>query len=200
MPSKATRCFPRTFWRHLFQIHRHKRQSGRDSESGLRPAIGIPQPGLFNDEHRNRAAANHQWHGYDERFSDGVSPDLGVWQTLRQFRQPCTSCSNLPAAEPALPQMAPAARHHQCRSTCNRPSDVAAGPEAMAQARAALLQKLAELKAQDNDTRVHVVSTNAGPRFDVDKYLVMGNTVLPPEAIAPGHHQRGRRFRHQHQL
>ncbi len=54
----------------------------------------------------------------------------------------------------------------------------------MAQARAALLQKMAELKAQDNDTRVHVVSTNAGPRFDVEKYLVMGNTVLPPEAMA----------------
>jgi hemolysin activation/secretion protein/AraC-like DNA-binding protein len=59
-----------------------------------------------------------------------------------------------------------------------------ADPETMAQARAVLLRKLAELKAQDNDTRVHVVSTNAGPRFDVEKYMVMGNTVLLPEAIA----------------
>ena len=75
-------------------------------------------------------------------------------------------------------------RHHQCRSTCNQPSDRTAGPEAMAQARAALFQKLDELKAQEKDTRVHVVSTNAGPKFDVDKYLVMGNSVLPPEAIA----------------
>jgi hemolysin activation/secretion protein/AraC-like DNA-binding protein len=30
---------------------------------------------------------------------------------------------------------------------------------------------------------VHVVSTNAGPRFEVDKYLVTGNSVLSPETI-----------------
>ena len=47
--------------------------------------------GPFNDEHRNRTGANHQWHCYNERFSGGGSPDFGVWQTLRQFRQPCTS-------------------------------------------------------------------------------------------------------------
>jgi hemolysin activation/secretion protein/AraC-like DNA-binding protein len=93
--------------------------------------------------------------------------------------------SNLSAAEPALPQMAPA-----MTATTNAVapaiscSKTPAGPEAVAQARAVLLQKLAELKAQDNDTRVHVVSTNAGPRFDVEKYLVTGNTVLPPEAMS----------------
>ncbi|MGA2279252.1 MAG: helix-turn-helix domain-containing protein [Verrucomicrobiota bacterium] len=93
--------------------------------------------------------------------------------------------SNLPAAEPALPQMAPAtlavtnavpiATGHQT---------VATDPEAMARARAALFQKLGELDAREQDTRVHVVSTNAGPKFAVAKYLVMGNTVLPPETIA----------------
>ena len=93
--------------------------------------------------------------------------------------------SNLSVAEPALPQMAtatspptnavPLATGHQT---------VAAGPEAMARARAALIQKLDEMEAKEKDTRVHVVSTNAGPRFAVNKYLVMGNSVLPPEAIA----------------
>jgi hemolysin activation/secretion protein/AraC-like DNA-binding protein len=94
--------------------------------------------------------------------------------------------SNLPAAEPALPQMAPAtfaATTNAVPLATSHPT-VAAGPEAMALARAALFQKLDELKAQEKDTRVHVVSTNAGPRFAVNKYLVMGNTILPPETIA----------------
>jgi len=57
-------------------------------------------------------------------------------------------------------------------------------PEEMAQARAAVLRTMAELTARENDTRVHVVSTNAGPRFTVENYLVMGNTVLSPKSIA----------------
>ena len=96
-----------------------------------------------------------------------------------------------PATFAATTNAVPLATSHQT---------VAAGPEAMAQARAALFQKLAELDAKEKDTRVHVVSTNAGPRFAVDKYLVMGNSILPPEAMAGGHYQRGRRFRHQYQL
>ncbi|MGA2868992.1 MAG: POTRA domain-containing protein, partial [Verrucomicrobiota bacterium] len=60
---------------------------------------------------------------------------------------------------------------------------VPATPEEMARARAAMWQKIAELKTQENDTRVHVVSTNAGPHFEVEKYLVMGNSVLTPDAI-----------------
>ena len=53
----------------------------------------------------------------------------------------------------------------------------------MAEAMAALRLKMDELELQARDTRVHVVSTNAGPRFPVEKYLVDGNTVLPPAAI-----------------
>ena len=63
-------------------------------------------------------------------------------------------------------------------------NQTAADPEAMARARAARFQNLDELKALEKDTRVHVVSTNAGPRFAVNKYLVMGNSILPPEAMA----------------
>ena len=48
---------------------------------------------------------------------------------------------------------------------------------------AALRLKMDELEIQANDTRVHVVSTNAGPRFEVEKYLVNGNTILPSAAI-----------------
>ncbi len=60
---------------------------------------------------------------------------------------------------------------------------VSADPEAAVRARAALLQKMADLDAREKDTRVHVASTNSGPTFEVRKYLVLGNTVLPPEVI-----------------
>ncbi|HEV2436190.1 MAG TPA: POTRA domain-containing protein [Verrucomicrobiae bacterium] len=53
----------------------------------------------------------------------------------------------------------------------------------MVDALVALHRKLDELKVQAGDTRVHVVSTNAGPRFAVEKYLVNGNTILPSAAI-----------------
>jgi len=61
---------------------------------------------------------------------------------------------------------------------------VPASAEAVAQARGSLLQKMAEVTARENDTRIHVVSTNAGPRFEVGKYLVMGNSVLAPKTMA----------------
>ena len=55
--------------------------------------------------------------------------------------------------------------------------------------RAALMQKMAELDAQDEMAkrmaRIHVVpvSTNAGPRFRVDRYEIEGNTILSPGEI-----------------
>jgi hemolysin activation/secretion protein len=60
-----------------------------------------------------------------------------------------------------------------------------ATPEQMAQARAGLMREMAvaDFIAKPKDTRIHVVSTNAGPRFAVEKYLVMGNTVLTPDVM-----------------
>jgi hemolysin activation/secretion protein/AraC-like DNA-binding protein len=98
---------------------------------------------------------------------------------------PAQAGSNLPAAEPALAQMAPATFATTTNAVplaTSRPT-VAADPEAMARARAALFQKLDDLKDREKDTRTHVVSTNAGPKFAVNNYLVMGNSILPPEAI-----------------
>lgn len=60
---------------------------------------------------------------------------------------------------------------------------VPATPEEMARARAALARETAELDAEAKDTRIHVVSTNAGPRFDVEHYDISGNSVLSPGAI-----------------
>jgi hemolysin activation/secretion protein len=59
-----------------------------------------------------------------------------------------------------------------------------ASPEDLAKAQSALLQAMADLAAREKDKRIHVVSTNAGPRFDVEKYLVMGNSVLKPQIIS----------------
>jgi len=57
-----------------------------------------------------------------------------------------------------------------------------ATPEQIAQAKAELLRQMAtaDFTVKPKDTRIHVVSTNAGPRFEVEKYLVNGNTVLTP--------------------
>ena len=55
--------------------------------------------------------------------------------------------------------------------------------EQMAAARAALAREMVKLNAEETDHRIHVVSTNAGPRFEVEHYVVMGNSILPPRAI-----------------
>ncbi|HVU26354.1 MAG TPA: POTRA domain-containing protein [Verrucomicrobiae bacterium] len=60
----------------------------------------------------------------------------------------------------------------------------AATLEELAKTQAALHQKMAELDARENDKRIHVVSTNAGPRFVVEKYLVTGNSILSPETVS----------------
>jgi len=59
----------------------------------------------------------------------------------------------------------------------------AADEAAMARARAALFQKMAEVEAQKKwAAHPRTISTN-GPRFDVEKYLVTGNSILLPENV-----------------
>jgi hemolysin activation/secretion protein len=54
----------------------------------------------------------------------------------------------------------------------------------MAKARAALFQKMAELDVQERQAaHPRMASTNTGPKLDVEKYLVMGNSILPPAAV-----------------
>jgi hemolysin activation/secretion protein/AraC-like DNA-binding protein len=68
--------------------------------------------------------------------------------------------------------------------------------EAVAKARAALLQKMAELDAEEKNApalqaamernaRIHLVpaSTNTGPRFTVERFRVEGNSILTPDAV-----------------
>jgi hemolysin activation/secretion protein len=57
-------------------------------------------------------------------------------------------------------------------------------PKEMAAAQAALSNEIFKLDTEGPDTRIHVVSTNAGPRFPVEHYVIMGNSVLTSQTIA----------------
>jgi hemolysin activation/secretion protein len=59
-----------------------------------------------------------------------------------------------------------------------------ASPGDIAKARASLIQQMLQADSEKEDNRIHVVSTNAGPRFPVERYRIMGNTVLSPQEIA----------------
>jgi hemolysin activation/secretion protein len=95
--------------------------------------------------------------------------------------------SQPPAAGPVLPAKPPvgtATNAIAAGTTHSSPPATNLAPrrvtyEEMVDATAAMHLKMAELDSAAQDTRVHVVSTNAGPRFEVEKYLVDGNTILP---------------------
>lgn len=59
-----------------------------------------------------------------------------------------------------------------------------ATPEQIAAAAKRLSQEMTNLDMEENDHRIHVVSTNSGPRFDVEHYVVSGNSVLTPQTIS----------------
>jgi hemolysin activation/secretion protein len=54
----------------------------------------------------------------------------------------------------------------------------------IAAARAALSKEFFKLDTEVPDTRIHVVSTNTGPRFVVKRYHIEGNTILTPQDLA----------------
>ena len=60
---------------------------------------------------------------------------------------------------------------------------IQASDRQMTNAMGALQSELARMEVEAKDTRVHVVSTNTGPRFAVEQYTVNGNTILPPSVI-----------------
>lgn len=88
-----------------------------------------------------------------------------------------------PASAPAPAAPAPAPIPRTAPMAPVKPV-VPATPEEMARMRAELSRRMAEIESEAADTRVHVVSTNAGPNFPVQKYVIIGNTVLTPATIA----------------
>jgi hemolysin activation/secretion protein len=79
-----------------------------------------------------------------------------------------------------------AANSNTNRAPAYQPPHRPATPEEMARAYAALMQAMDDASARERDRSVHVVTatTNAGPRFAVEKYQIEGNTLLPPGTIA----------------
>ena len=58
-----------------------------------------------------------------------------------------------------------------------------ATPEQMAAARKDLFKEMVRLDVE-GENRIHVATTNAGPRFVVEHYVILGNSVLTPPTIA----------------
>ena len=113
-------------------------------------------------------------------------PDMGLG--LEIAASPATNtAANPPAAETVMTQQpataAPVAATNAIPPIILHPAEHASAGE-KAQARATLLKTMADLAVREKDTRIHVVSTNAGPRFEVEKYLIMGNSVLAPQIMA----------------
>jgi len=102
--------------------------------------------------------------------------------TLAAYQPPVPAPENSEATTPAATTTAVVATRVAPPLIYHPPTP--ATPEELAKAREALVQKMAELSSAANDTRIHVVSTNAGPRFEVEKYQVMGNSVLSPATLA----------------
>jgi len=105
---------------------------------------------------------------------------LGFSNGVEIVSQPPATTPKPPVAR-AAPVIAPAS-FAVISQASHVPTRRASYPE-MVDALAAMHLKMDELDMQARDTRVHVVSTNAGPRFEVKKYLVDGNSVLPVTAL-----------------
>jgi len=58
-----------------------------------------------------------------------------------------------------------------------------ATPEQIEAARKKLYEEIPKMEAKENDRRIHVVSTDATQRFDVEHYVILGNSVLSPHTI-----------------
>ncbi len=130
-----------------------------------------------------------------EQITNGIVT-LNVFQTAlpqivvsgRRYscftNSPEAAPTNQMALAPAVPPTTPVEAITNATPRMFSPPAAPASPAEIARARDALFQKMAELNIQEKDTRVHVVSTNAGPRFEVEKYLILGNTVLAPTTMA----------------
>jgi hemolysin activation/secretion protein len=89
-------------------------------------------------------------------------------------QQPTAPAATTPAIAPGVTNVVPPAINIAAtRATYSE----------MVDAMTAMHLKMSELEVEAKDTRVHVVSTNAGPRFSVNQYLINGNTILPPTAL-----------------
>jgi hemolysin activation/secretion protein len=104
-------------------------------------------------------------------FSNGMEI---VSQPSAVSQQPTAPAATTPVIAPGVTNVVPPAINIAAtRATYSE----------MVDAMTAMRLKMSELEVEAKDTQVHVVSTNAGPRFSVNQYLINGNTILPPTAL-----------------
>ncbi|HUA68204.1 MAG TPA: POTRA domain-containing protein [Candidatus Saccharimonadales bacterium] len=140
-------------------------------------------------EYRNRGYPFMSVAVAQEQITNGIVT-LNVFQTAIpqvvisgiRYYCPTNAGITLPAIAPVLVPQTPVAT---TLTNAPPPSLLPTNPptlEQLAQARKSLLQKLNEPEVVDN--RIHVVSTNAGPHFDVERYRITGNTILSPQDLS----------------
>ncbi len=101
-----------------------------------------------------------------------------------RFSSP-TNNAELPSWSPpieTIPQPAPEVAATNAPPPANYVPQPAT-PEQLTIARQRLFQEMARLEAEEKDHRIHVATTNAGPRFEVEHYVVSGNSVLTPQIV-----------------
>ena len=151
-------------------------------------------------EYRNHGYPNVSIAIPKEQVKNGIVT-LNVFQTaipqivvsgIRYYVPTNVVASSLPAVAPVL--VPPTVGTNSTASTVPTttapkpvpppPPIVYATPEQIAAARVAMFHEMTNWDARDKDTRVHVVSTNAGPHFAVEHYDIVGNSILTPPQIA----------------
>lgn len=148
-------------------------------------------------EYRNRGYPSVSIAIAREQIANGVVT-MNVFQTpipqilvsgVRYF-SPAGTNTTLPAFAPPPPETVPPPAP-EAAVTNAPPAPVRpwvppepSTPEQIVAAAKALSREMAKLDMEEKDFRIHVVSTNAGPRFNVEHYIISGNTVLTPQTIA----------------
>ncbi|HTV41078.1 MAG TPA: POTRA domain-containing protein [Candidatus Sulfotelmatobacter sp.] len=130
-----------------------------------------------------------------ERITNGIVT-LNVFQTAIpqivvsgvRYYSP-TNTAELSAYSPPLPAAPPTAPTLAATNAPTGPPPIIyptkrATPEQIQQDYTNMVKEMARLTVEENDHRIHVVSTNAGPRFDVEHYIISGNSVLSPQTIS----------------
>jgi hemolysin activation/secretion protein len=97
---------------------------------------------------------------------------------------PAFSAGPSPLSSLTAPTNVTAATAPRAAAPLYKPATTPMTPAQYAAARAAMYAAWAKADAEAKDTRIHVASTNAGPHFTVEHYVVAGNTILTPAAIA----------------
>jgi hemolysin activation/secretion protein len=146
----------------------------------------------LQSEYRNRGYPSTSIAIAQDQITNGIVT-LNVFQTAIpqivvsgvRYYSPTNAAGALASSVPAI---APAPLETAAASVTNAPPIVVppqkpASREQIEQAYASLMKAMSEPE-KPPDTRIHVIPGGSGPTFDVDRYRIMGNTILSPQDLA----------------